>query len=248
MSILLGVRIDQITKKQALDRAAGFLLGEASHTIFTPNPEMLVAARKYPWLREILNKGNLNLCDGIGTALFLKTERITGIDFMLDLCALAEREQKSIYLLGSGNEIVIEKTKERLKEKFSNLNIVGSHPGPIIYLSNNPIIKDGDKKINEMMINNIQIKNPDILFVAFGHSKQEWWTDTYLKELPNIKIAMGVGGAFDMLAGKQKRAPKWLRVMGMEWLWRLCTEPHRFLRIMTAVIVFPFLVLRERYF
>lgn len=248
MGMLLGVRIDQVTKKQALDQAAYFLSGETSRTIFTPNPEMLVFAKKYPWFREILNKGDLNLCDGIGAAFFLKTKRIAGIDFMLDLCALAEQKGKTVYLLGSRDTAIVEKTKECLRKKFFNLNIVGFHPGSIIQLSNNPIIKNDDKEINKMMIQDIQTKNPDILLIAFGHGKQEWWISEYLKQLPSVKIAMGVGGAFDMLAGKQKRAPKWLRAIGLEWLWRLFSEPRRFSRILTAIFVFPFLVLRERYF
>lgn len=256
MGILLGVRIDQVTKNQALDQSAGFLSERGQHTIFTPNPEMLVAAQKYPWLREILNKGNLNLCDGIGTAFFAKTERIAGVDFMLDLCGLAAEQGRSVYLLGSGDIPIIRAAGKELQRLFPKLKIVGSHPGPIIkfQISACPdpsigdcrfqIVEENDKEI----VHGIIQTNPDIIFVAFGHGKQEWWISEYLKVLPSVKIAMGVGGAFDMLAGKQTRAPEWLRSMGCEWLWRLCIEPRRFSRILTAVFVFPFLVLKERYF
>lgn len=247
MGTLLGVKIDTLTKKQAMDRAADFLLGDTSHTIFTPNPEILVFAQRYPWFQKILNKGDLNLCDGIGTALFLKTKRIAGVDFMLDLCHLAAEQGRRIYLLGSGDIAIIKAAEKELQGFFPKLKIVGSHPGPIFNIQYS-IFNRNDLKECDIIIKNINETHPEILFVAFGHGKQEWWISEYLKDLPSVKIAMGVGGAFDMLAGKQTRAPKWLRAIGLEWLWRLCTEPRRFSRILTAVFVFPFLVLREKYF
>ena len=80
---------------------------------------------------------------------------------------------------------------------------------------------------------------PDILFVAFGHGKQEKWINEYLRDLPSVKIAMGVGGAFDYLSGQTSRAPLWMRKIGLEWLYRLIREPKRLKRIWRAVIIFP---------
>ena len=79
---------------------------------------------------------------------------------------------------------------------------------------------------------------PDILFVAFGHGKQEKWIYENLKDLPGVKVAMGVGGAFDFVSGNKKRAPKWMRVIGLEWLYRLIHEPNNLGRIWKATVIF----------
>jgi N-acetylglucosaminyldiphosphoundecaprenol N-acetyl-beta-D-mannosaminyltransferase len=81
--------------------------------------------------------------------------------------------------------------------------------------------------------------SPDILFVALGAPKQERWIFENLNKLESVKLAMGVGGAFDFLSGKTKRAPLWMRKIGLEWFWRLIIEPRRVKRIIDAVIVFP---------
>lgn len=240
MAEVLGVRIDEFQREEVLHRAVSFLSDGGQHTIFTPNPEMLVMARKYPWFREILNKGDLNLCDGIGTALVAKTKRIPGVDFMLDLCHLAEQRGESVYLLGSGENEIVTLVSKKLQVLYPNLIIAGTHPGPQISLLVTRYSFPTSEE-NNRIIQDILTKAPHILLVAFGHGKQEWWISEFLKDLPSVKIAMGVGGAFDMLAGKQKRAPKWLQKIGFEWLWRLIIEPKRWKRIWTAVIVFPIL-------
>ncbi|MBU2542104.1 WecB/TagA/CpsF family glycosyltransferase [Patescibacteria group bacterium] len=246
--IILGVRIDNLTKVEALKKISEFLNYNKARKIFTPNPEMLVDAQKDVDFKAILNSGDLNLCDGFG--LWLSTgrraERITGVDFMVELCALAEREGKSIYLLGSDSDEVVKKTSERLQEKFPLLKIAGYNKGlQIIKLSNYQI--DYNKDENEDAIYDIIVKAPDIIFVAFGHGKQEKWIHENLVDLPSVKVAMGVGGSFDFISGKTKRAPVWMRKIGFEWLYRLLREPKRFFRIWKAVVVFIFLNLSRNY-
>jgi len=85
-----------------------------------------------------------------------------------------------------------------------------------------------------------------ILFVALGAPKQEKWIVENLKLMPSVKLVMGVGGAFDFMAGRARRAPKFLRAIGLEWLWRLFCQPRRIIRIFKAVVVFPWLVIRNR--
>ena len=244
---ILNVRIDNITKQQALGKVREFLNSQNQHTIFTPNPEMLVEAHKDKAFRDILNSGSLNICDGKGIELFSKEkiERIPGTDFMRSICKLAAEQGKSIYLLGGPGSI--EKTKEELQKLFPHLTIVGSHSGPQIIKAPQYQFAPGQSGINTKVIADIQQKNPDIFFVAFGHGKQEWWISSFLKEFPSVRIAMGVGGAFDYIAGSARRAPKWFRNMGLEWVFRLITQPKRFKRIFNAVIIFPYLVLKERY-
>jgi len=272
---ILGIKIDKITKKEALEKVGEFLNSDKQHKIFTPNPEMLVDTIKDGYFKEILNSGDLNICDGFGLWLAVrlssrakrsgadrvspkalavvqgslsktKTERIAGVDFMLDICQLAENQSKSIYLLGSNSDDVVKKTAEVLQEKFPMLKIVGYNKGP--KLTNSQTHKlEYNKDKNEDVLYDIITTSPDILFVAFGHGKQEKWIEENLIDLPSVKVAMGVGGSFDFISGQTKRAPKWMRVVGLEWLYRLVREPKRLKRIWKAVITFLFLILFNRH-
>lgn len=240
---ILGVRIDGVTREAALSQVASFLASGESHMVFTPNPEMLVDAQKDSYFKEVLNKGDLNLCDGRGLQLVSKEkiERIPGVEFMMDICGLAQKENKSVYLLGSGSDVVVKECQKKLVEQFPHLKIVGTHKGPKITNA-----FDVEKEENEKVIDDIILSGPDILFVAFGHPKQEKWIYGFLPELPSVKIAMGVGGSFDFISGTVKRAPKIFRSLGVEWLYRLCREPKRIKRIWKATVVFLFLYFKNK--
>src|SRR3989338_11300165 len=242
---ILGVRIDAEKIDQARQKVREFLHSESQHTIITPNPEILVLAHRNKQFRDVLNRGSLNLCDGKGIELVArgKVKRIPGIDFMLDICKIATEEGKSVYLLGSGSREVVERTRSNLTVMYLGLKIVGAQKGPKIGR-----LKDWKIEENNSLVDDIRSKSPDILFVAFGHGKQELWIDPYLKELPSVKIAMGVGGAFDFISGKIPRAPQWMRAMGLEWLWRLFRQPWRAGRIWNATVKFLFFVFLEKFY
>lgn len=243
---ILGVKIDLVTKNNALEIIGNFLHSPKSNFIFTPNPEMLVDAQGDEYFKKVLNHGDLNICDGFGLKLVVpKLKRITGTDFMLEICEMAEKEKKSIYLLGTRSQSVLEKTKANLLKKFPNLNIVGADSGYTITLapSEQGSILMYNQVNRDECLDRIIMAAPDILFVAFGHNKQEKWIVENVPNLPRVKIAMGVGGAFDYLSGKIKRAPKLLRIIGLEWLWRLFIEPKRIKRIIKATTLFPLFVL-----
>ncbi len=248
---MLGVRIDRQTKDEALERCKAFLYSDDQHMVFTPNPEMLVMAHQDDHFQFVLNESSLNLCDGKGIELLAKGDmpRIPGSDFILDLCDLCESEGKSVYLLGSCDDEVLESVRHLLKKRYPNLQIVGWHPGNALTMKKedgvNKLVYDADA--NDELVVDIVLKSPDVLFVAFGHGKQELWINEHLPDLPSVNIAMGVGGAFDFLAGKAKRAPKIIRTLGFEWLWRLAHQPKRCKRIVNAVIVFPLLYARSKF-
>jgi N-acetylglucosaminyldiphosphoundecaprenol N-acetyl-beta-D-mannosaminyltransferase len=241
---LLNVRIDQVDKKEALSKVLEFLRDDAQHTIFTPNAEMMVEAQNDDVFLDILNKGSLNISDGMGAQFFSKGEltRLPGVDFMQDICKLAEEKKKKVYLLGSGSSEVIQKAKSELQKRYPDLHIVGFHHGPKFTTINKQFLTD---EMNEIVIDDIIDAAPDILFVGFGQNKQERWIHEHLKALPSVKVAMGVGGAFDMIGGKRKRAPKALRELGLESFWRLLIEPTRLRRVFTAVIIFPILYIKS---
>lgn len=241
---LLNVRIDTVSHIEALERARSFLSDGLQHTIFTPNPEMLVKAQSDSYFKEILNTASLSLCDGKGIELFAyeKVERISGVDFMLELCRLAEKQGNSVFLLGSGSEAVVNQVKENLLKQFPKLSIVGAVPGPAIIERANQI----EVSSNVAIIDVIRRVQPSIIFVAFGMGKQEKWIHENLASLPSVTIAMGVGGSFDYLSGTVSRAPLLLRKMGLEWAYRLIRQPWRIGRIWNATVRFMYLVLKEK--
>lgn len=138
-----------------------------------------------------------------------------------------------------GKNGAAEKTAKFLQRQFPKLKIAGFNCG-------GEVNQDGalqDKNI----LAKIKQSRPDILFVAFGCPKQEKFIIRYLSKLKSVRIAIGVGGAFDILSGKIQRAPKLFRFFGLEWLWRLVKEPKRIKRIYTATVKFPLNFLKWRF-
>lgn len=193
-------------------------------SIFTLNSEIIVAAQKNNHFKQVLNNASLGLPDSIGVIwagnlLGKKIPgRITGVDVMEKLCQRAAKEGFTVGLIG-GKPKVAERTAECLVHKYPGLrvNFAGSEG---------------------------KIPKTDMLFVAFGFPKQELWIAQNLSKLP-VKMAMGVGGAFDFLSGDIPRAPKWLQTLGFEWLFRLIVQPWR-LRRQVALLTFIFMVIEER--
>lgn len=247
---ILGTRIDSYTPKERDARVRSFLLasrGEAAQ-IVTPNPEMLVEAYQDAAFQTVLNKSDLSLCDGFGIRVMARTHihRVTGTDFLLALAKIAAEEEKTIFLLGSEDEVVAQKAAAYI-EKKTRVTIVGTHPGIALrWNEKGVLVYDAEEHV--LMLAQIKQTNPDILCVAFGHKKQETWMDQHKEMFPSVKLMMGVGGAFDFYGGKVKRAPLMMRRLGIEWLWRLIQEPWRIRRICRAVLVFPVLVIKERLF
>lgn len=228
---ILGVKIDQISLKEALGVADSFSLPKSNgqHFMVTCNPEIILYAQKDEAYKNILNTASLLVADGFGLILASKflnislRERVVGVDFLEKFCNICANSGKSIFLLG-GDQGVAKKTAENLKNKYPNLKIVG-------WLDGNIDLDNCHKTIKNF--------SPDILFVAFGHPKQETWIYNNLAKIPSVKFAVGVGGAFDFISGKVWRAPKFMRKIGLEWFWRLLTQPWRVKRIFNAIIIFP---------
>ncbi len=224
---ILNTPIDNITFSDAIKFTENVILKKSKIKIFTPNPEILLKAYKNKNFAKILKNADLLIPDGIGLVFFSKIkERITGIDLMLKICELAEKNRKSIFLLGGKN--VSEKTVKKLKEKFPQIQISG-------------FSEDIDSCYNL-----IKISKPNIIFVALGAPKQEIWISENIEKFPSVNIAMGVGGAFDMISKKIKRAPIFLQKIHLEWLFRLAQEPKRLKRIFNAVIIFPIVLLLHK--
>ncbi|MFH1193430.1 MAG: WecB/TagA/CpsF family glycosyltransferase [bacterium] len=234
-SSILGVKIDDKSEKDFLQIIEERLKRGERTFIATPNPEMLILAEKDRGFASILNNANLCIPDGSGLKLGAKIfgwelkNRVAGTDLMDKICGLSELQNFSIYFLGAMTDVARD-AAANIKKKYPGLKIAGAESGGKLEEWNDRVI-----------VEHINAVHPDILFVALGHGKQERWIFENFDKLKSVKLAMGIGGAFDFFAGRVPRAPKWMRNIGLEWLRRLFYEPWRYKRIWNAVIVFPWM-------
>ena len=236
---ILGTKIDNITLSQGLEKAESFLGDGKQHYIVTPNPEIVLQAKRDGSYRAILNKADLSIPDGAGLIWASKAlygrkclkERIAGVDFMYEFLRNVEGSTPHIkVLLLGGRNGVAKKAVANLKKNFQNVKFYA--------------LEDIDNARKDFFIN--KIYKPDCVFVGLGAPRQEKWIYDNISKYPTVKIAMGVGGSFDFLSGRVRRAPIVFRTIGMEWFWRLVIQPWRARRIFNAAIFFPLAVLREK--
>ena len=199
------------------------------------NPEKIHKAQDDSKLRELLNVADMKLCDGVGASLAVRMlysrliPRITGISLFFELVRLSADEGWRVFILGASEESNAEASL-RLREKFSDLNIVGRRNG---------YFEDDDAVVRE-----INACEPDILFVAMGSPRQEYWI-TQNSEALDVPFCMGVGGSLDVVSGRAAWAPAFFRRTGLEWLYRLGTDPKRWRR-QRILPLFAFRILCER--
>lgn len=230
--------------------------------IVTPNPEIVVYARKHPSFQAIINNADLALCDGIGLFLASKilgkplSERIPGVDFMKKLCEKSVENGFTIGFLG-GRAGVAERASKRLQALYPGLHVVFTgEEWPGNYLRGGRQNRQSIKNTTRLIFKNRlsddihpdfkDRSGPDIdiLFVAYGFPKQEEWIAKHLAYIP-VRVAMGVGGAFDYLSGDVARAPFFLRSVGLEWFFRLIRQPWRWKRQL-SLLLFLWLVIHDR--
>lgn len=226
---LLGIGLTNASTKEVLEYIVKNLQKKArKYYIVTPNPEILVLADKDKEYKKVLNMANLALPDGVGVlwaAKFLGKplkERIAGVDLMYYLSKEVSKRPITVGYLG-GRPGVAVRAAECLREKYPGLKVVFA----------------------QSEWKNVHFSPCDILFVAFGSPRQEIWISKNLRKLP-VKVAIGVGGAFDFISGKTQRAPKWVQDLGLEWFFRLIVEPWRIKRQL-RLFKFIYIVLREKF-
>lgn len=203
--------------KKLLDKRDG------SIQIITLNTDFLRIAEKDTEFKNICKNASIVVPDGIGISLLLRIkyktiiERITGND-MLDLLLRISDEQKlRIAFLGSG-ELTLSKLGGKIQRDYPDLEITNLLSPPQNF-ENNSII-------SSQLVQQLKENNPDILFVALGCPRQEKWIYNNKDEV-GFKIGIGVGAALDFYTGTKKRSPVFLQTLGLEWTWRLITEPKR---------------------
>jgi N-acetylglucosaminyldiphosphoundecaprenol N-acetyl-beta-D-mannosaminyltransferase len=238
---VLGVRVDRVSRQQALhliDRMIALLRASGNtlpcQQIVTVNTEFVMAAQKNIEFRQTINNAALVVADGIGVVWatrfvgFPTPERITGTDTLIALAKRCVEKNYRLYLLGAAPGVA-EQTGVCLQALAPGLQIAGTYAG-------SPALTEEDA-----IIERIHVARTDVLCVAYGAPAQELWISRNLSRLP-AAVAIGVGGAFDFLSGHQRRAPRVMQRIGLEWLYRLYREPWRWKR-MLAIPHFMLLVL-----
>ena len=221
---ILGAHLSRMTMEETMQKAIGFLQDTSgtTHKIYTPNPEIIYEAYHNEDYREVLNRSDFLIPDGIGVVYasrILKRpmpERVAGYDLVMNLFGYLDQEGKSVYILG-GKPGVAEDARDEMKKQFPNLSFCGVH--------------DGYFKEDAPVIEEINAKNPDLLLVCLGYPKQEKWIDTYANQL-SARLAIGAGGSVDVMAGTAKRAPEFFIKHNLEWFYRLLKQPSRIGRMM----------------
>lgn len=245
---IFGVRIDNYSKEDALKKLKGFLSTDAFYQVATVNPEFLLEARRNEKFHNILNRCELTVPDGAGLNIaFWKAgrkmqERYPGVNLMLDLLKIANERKLKVFLVARKDSLSAWKeTAVAIKKNYPRLEIGGVD---IDLCKSNDVIGDVKSVMRSDADNKVCVTQCDLIFCNFGAPEQEYFLDRLRSDKMGVRgVAIGVGGSFDFITGKARRAPLWMQKGGIEWFYRLITQPRRLLRILNAVIIFPVLIL-----
>ena len=234
---IFGLKFYNLSLNDSVDR----VLMDSKHkktTVALTNPEFIVESKQNANLYEYLKDVNFQFCDGIGIkiasyilcAKSIKF-RVTGTDFLPCLIKKSKSYNYKFYFFG-GKPGVAFKAKKILEKITNNNCVVG--------------FCDGYNYNSKDLINEINSLNVDVLMVCLGNPRQEEWIQENLEFL-NVKIIFGNGGALDFFSGNIRRAPRFIQIIGFEWLFRLFQDPsfNRFSRQFKLITKFPIIILKE---
>lgn len=219
---ILGIPFDNLTRRDFLNELYKRMQDKQKTFLVTANPEIVMYAREHRSYHDLLMQADYIAPDGIGIVQASRRlgnpikERVPGFELMIGLLELADQDQKRVYFIGAKEEIV-SLAVENVRKKWPRLKVAGYHHG---YFDHD------DPKI----IEKVRETQPDIILVAFGFPLQENWIKAYLDQADH-GIAVGVGGSFDVLSGRTKRAPRMVQKLHVEWLYRLLKQPSRYKRM-----------------
>lgn len=227
---ILGVPVHRVDVAATINHIAAWVAAPAAHCrqLCTVNPEFIIDANRDERFAAALQRADLRVPDGVGVLWAARLlgaplrQRVTGSDGIYNICERAAVAGWRVYLLGAGPGVA-ERAALRLVMRYPGLQIVGTYAG-------SPA--DADWPTIQARL---AAARPDILFVAYGHPRQDLWIDAHRHELP-AKVALGIGGALDFVAGVAQRAPRWVQQLGLEWLHRLIHQPWRWRRMVKLPI------------
>lgn len=233
---ILGVHVNRLDLTGLLAVAVRLASMDGRHTIMYANVHVLNIAYSDPDLQRIMNAADVIYCDGAGVVLgawllgHRLPERMTGADWVYPFCQMCESRDISLYFLGSVSGVA-ERAAKELINLYPGLNVAGTHHG---HFHDTP-------GATTAVIAVVNAARPDILLVGMGTPLQEKWIAAHRAEL-DVPVVWAVGALFDFVAGVQPRGPRWMLDHGLEWLYRLLSDPRRLWR--RYVIGNPLFILR----
>ena len=220
---ILDIPINNLSREEFLGKVYEDLnVKQQNVFIVTANPEIIMNAAKLPSYRQSILQADYIVPDGTGVIMASQileqplAEKITGYDLVHTFLAYASEQKKSVYFYGSKEGVAV-KAAINAAEMYPGVKIAGT--------------KHGYSGFGDEVAMEIAETKPDFVFVGLGAPLQETWIADY-KELFPESVLMGVGGSFDVLSGKSKRAPKFWLDHNLEWMYRLLTQPVRFVRML----------------
>ena len=242
---IFGVRLDDCTSDELHARLLELIDSGTPNLVVTPNPEFLFAARLNEAFRDVLNSSALSIPDGVALQFAAAAiggthnlHRHPGVDVLPQLATMCRDRGVILVLLGATN-LILAQTKMHFATLAEGISIVTVNPG---------FVDAENPRLAQHIIDDLCLVGPCVVAVALGQGsgqsqgKQECVAAQIVANVPNARIVIGVGGAFNALSGSVRRAPMIFRRFGFEWLWRLAIEPWRFRRIFRATILFPIIV------
>jgi N-acetylglucosaminyldiphosphoundecaprenol N-acetyl-beta-D-mannosaminyltransferase len=219
---IIGSQIDVLDSKSVVDEVHDLIYRESGSYVCVCNVHMCMEAFDSPSFQNVVNEADLVVADGKPLAIIQRVlgqknaQQIRGEDLMKSICELCTERGIRVGLFGASNESILRVVRERLENSHENIEISYSYSPP--FTSESPEIRDE-------VIEDIKDAGVGVLFVGIGCPKQEKWMSNHKTKLNCVMI--GVGAAFDFISGEKPTAPKWCKSAGLEWLYRLSTEPRR---------------------
>ncbi|MDP9111669.1 MAG: WecB/TagA/CpsF family glycosyltransferase [Candidatus Eremiobacteraeota bacterium] len=219
---ILGCRLDPIDAREATSRILDLARAGRAAQIVTLGTEMVVYAQRDERFREIVNGCALSLCDTVGLLTVARRrgatlrERVTGVELIEHLCSAAAAAGLSIYLMGSAEGVAAD-AAGILETRYPGLRVAGARSG---FFSAQEV---------PGIVEEIRTSQAQLLFTGLGSPRQEFWLAENLA-LTGCGVGVGVGGSFDVISGRVRRAPLVWRRLNLEWLYRLASEPKRWRR------------------
>lgn len=220
---MLDLPVHPLSLSESVNEILGYAETGQPHMVVTLNTFGFVLSQSDLEFRSVVQQASLVLPDGIGIVLgakmlgFKPIERVAGVDLVQAVCEEVSVRQYKVFLLGARDDIV-NLAAGRLASSYPGVRVCGVQHG---YFREDEEIR---------IVDSIRNARPHILLVALGVPKQEKWIAKYLGQM-NVPVCMGVGGSFDVLSGRVKRAPVFFQRTGLEWLFRVFQEPWRFSRL-----------------
>ena len=225
-SRLGNVRLSHVTMDRALDRIADWAGSDPFRLVVTPNVDHIMTLQRDAAFQEVYERADLSLADGMPVLWAARwlglppLEKVSGSDLVPMLCRRAATDRLRAFFVGGRNDRELQECLEQIGKRYEGLTVGGFCP---------PLGFEKDAEQSQRLLDAIVAYAPDILFFGCGAPKSEIWMDRHRKALSR-GVGLGIGAGLRFLAGLERRAPRWMQRVGLEWSWRMMREPGRLWR------------------